>query len=148
MRSTSVFPLVLFGLFGVVPFAIWTLLAITGTSFMRHSGLELFAGYGAIMLSFFNGVVFGQVLENPQRTYSRRVMSFSHLISLLAWGTLLMGVPTLSVMVLLLGFISTFWLEIRCLKLLFAHSDGHSKTRYVLITIVCVLHILVLFPHY
>jgi len=148
MRSTSIFPIVLFGLFGVLPFVIWTLFAITGTSLMGYSGVQLFASYGAIILSFFNGVVFGQVIENPQRTYSRRVMLFSHLISLLAWGTLLMGVPTLAVVVLLLGFISTFWLEIRCLKLLFAHSDGHSRTRFVLITIVCVLHILVLFPHY
>lgn len=147
MRSSPT-PIFLFGLFGVLPFLVWTILAMTDTRMMGYTGVQLFASYGAIILSFFNGVIFGQVLENPQGPYSRRIMMFTHLITILAWGTILMGVPTLAIVVLLLGFISTFWLEIRCLKLLFSNNSGHSKIRFALITVVCVLHILVIFPQY
>lgn len=147
MRSSFI-PVLLFSLFGVVPFLIWTLFAMTDTHLFGYSGIQLFASYGAIVLSFFNGLVFGQVLENQPRHYSRRLMTLANIIALIAWITLLIGVPVLSVAILLLGFISTFWLEGRWLKVLFDHSSSYSKIRFSLITVICVLHILVLFPQY
>lgn len=148
MRISSSVSVFLFSFFSLLPFMAWTIVAMTNSSVLGYSGIQLFASYAAIMLSFLNGIISGQILSRPLKRYSRRIMAGCHAITLLAWITILMGVPTLAVVILLLGYISAFWLEARFLKLLFSTTSGHSKIRFSLVTVICVLHVIVIFPQY
>lgn len=146
MRSTSVTPVLLLGLFSLFPFLILTIVSLTGSHIMGYSGIELFASYGAVVLSFVNGMISGQVLENTIQKYSRRTMFLNNILMLVAWGTLFMKVPELSICVLLLGFITTFWLDGRWLRLVANSYKKYSRIRFRITTVLCVLHLLVLFP--
>jgi len=148
MRISSSVSVFLFSFFSLLPFMVWTIVAMTNSSILGYSGVQLFASYAAIMLSFLNGIISGQILNRPPKRYSRRIMAGCHAITLFAWITILMGVPTLAVLILLLGYISAFWLEARFLKLLFSTTSGHSKIHFSLVTVICVLHVIVIFPQY
>jgi len=144
----SATPMLLLGLFALTPFVVLTIITLTDIHIMGYSGQALFASYSAILLSFVNGVLSGQVLEGKPQKYSNRTMVLNHLIMLVAWGSLFMKVPELSIGILLLGFITAFWLDGRWLRLVSQSYKAYSKIRFALTVVLSVMHVIVLFPVY
>lgn len=142
--SASLFIIILTAL-GIVPFVFATYLSWSDQALFDNSGLELFVTYSAIILSFRAGTLWGQFIYRNLDDLARYVLISSNIIALGAWFSLLMNVPVLSIGLLCLGFISTFWVEIS------KHRKSlHSKylnMRLSVTTVVCVLHLLVLYPH-
>lgn len=144
--SASTHPIVLAS-FGVIPFIFATYLSWANGTFFGVSGLELFITYSAIILSFMAGTLWGQRIQKDMNPLSKYVLISSNTISLGAWLSLLIDVPVLSIALLFLGFISLFWVEARSLKQSESSDARYLNMRFFLTIIVCVLHLLVLYPH-
>lgn len=144
--SASALPILLASL-GIIPFALSTYLSWSNTAFFGLSGLEFFITYSAIILSFMSGTLWGQRIHKDINSLSKYVLLSSNAISLGAWLSLLIDVPVLSIALLFLGFISIFWVEAKSLKQSESADARYLNMRFALTIIVCVLHLLVLYPH-
>ncbi|WP_328796801.1 DUF3429 domain-containing protein [Marinomonas profundi] len=118
------------------------------------AGITLFATYAAITLSFISGIIWGKVLEQEQCNNGKKLLLACNMVLLVAWITLLINAPELSIALLLLGFISIFWVEARWLKPSNNNKPSNDNKSYYLsmhfglTSLVCSMHLLVLYPHY
>jgi len=133
---------------GIIPFAFATYLSWVHQTFFEKSGLYLFASYSAIILSFLAGTLWGQLIHKDNTLFSKSLLIGSNIITLGAWCSLLLDASTLSISLLFLGFISIFWLEARALKLVKETPTSYINMRFSITAVVCILHLLVLYPHY
>ncbi|RDL44299.1 hypothetical protein DN730_07795 [Marinomonas piezotolerans] len=148
MRTSSRYLITSLGFLGLLPF-IGSLLAYhTGWFHASLTAQKLFISYGAIILSFLGGAIWGQVLEQPFQTKGRLLLICSNLIALVAWVGLLTNQPQLSLLVLLLGYVSLFWVEARWLKMVRTDTSYYPGMRFVLTVSVCSMHLLMLYPRY
>jgi len=131
----------------ILPFILATYLSLTNSTFFGKTGVTLFAIYGAIILSFISGIIWGRVIELSENSNGKILLISCNIILLAAWGSLLMNTPELSVVLLLLGFVSIFWVEARWLKPSSANKP-YLSMNFGLTSVVCIMHLLVLYPHY
>lgn len=148
MRTASRPLIILLSIFSFLPFILATGLSITGVTFLGKTGIELFVLYSAIILSFLSGMTWGQILESPVKKSGRKILISGSLLTFAAWFSLLLDIPELSIAILLLGFVSIFWVEARWLKLLSIPQSYYSRMRFTLTALVCTLHLFVLFPYH
>lgn len=147
MRTSSSILSLQLSVLGIIPFAFATYLSWTDQTFFNESGAYLFTTYSAIILSFLSGTLWGQCINKRISTMSQYLLISSNVIALGAWCSLLLDVSPLSIALLLLGFISLFWAELRSLR---EEDNGHSRylnMRFGITLIVCVLHLFMLYPH-
>lgn len=138
----------LLGALGVIPFAVATYLSWADYDFWGMSAYKLFSAYSAIILSFLGGALWGQLIHDEARQSVKYLLISSNVIALIAWLALLLETPALAIALLLLGYISIFWVEARSLKLIRSPNSTYLNMRLVITSIVCVLHIFMLYPHY
>ncbi|MBD5769611.1 DUF3429 domain-containing protein [Marinomonas colpomeniae] len=147
MRTSSSILSLQLSVLGIIPFAFSTYLSWTNQMLFDESGSYLFTTYSAIILSFLSGTLWGQCINKRISTMSQYLLISSNVIALGAWFSLLLEVSSLSIALLLLGFISLFWVEARSLR---EENSVHSRylnMRFGITLIVCVLHLLMLYPH-
>lgn len=147
MRTSASTLTAILAVLGVIPFVFATYLSWSGQVFFEKSGLNLFITYSAIILSFMGGTLWGQFIHKNIDALSRYVLISSNFLAIGAWFSLLIYVPVLSIGLLFLGFISTFWVEVRALKHNESTNARYLNLRFIVTIIVCVLHLLVLYPH-
>ncbi|MCB5162715.1 DUF3429 domain-containing protein [Marinomonas algarum] len=148
MRTPNTSLTTLLGVLGIIPFAAATYFSWIGQPFLGLSGYTLFSTYSAIILSFLGGALWGQLIHKEINSLGRFLLISSNLLALAAWVALLIGIPSLSIAILLLGFMSVFWVEARSLKLIRSPNAPYLNMRFVITIIVCVLHLIMLYPHY
>ena len=147
MRTSASFLTVILATLGMIPFVFATYLSWSNQVFFEKSGLDLFITYSAIILSFMGGTLWGQFIHKNIGSLSRYVLISSNFLAIGAWFSLLIDVPVLSIGLLFLGFISTFWVEARSLKHNESANARYLNMRFTVTIVVCVLHLLVLYPH-
>ena len=145
--SASFLPILLSGL-GLIPFLFAMYISWIDSAFLGKSGHEIFTTYSATILSFLGGTLWGQFIHKTLNPLTKYLLISSNLITLGAWLSLLLEMPTLSIALLLLGFISTFWVEARFLKSIIAPDSRYLNMRFALTIAVSVLHLFMLYPHY
>ena len=131
----------------IIPFTLATYLNFSNNTLAGYTGVTIFATYGAVILSFLSGVIWGRVIEQPENGAGKLLLVSSNIVLLSAWCSLLLKTPELSIVLLLLGFISLFWLEARWVKPSYVNK-AYATLHFSLTSIVCVMHLLVLYPHY
>jgi|GEM_PF-1451998 len=131
----------------ILPFVLATYFSLANTDFLGKAGVTLFATYGAVVLSLLSGIIWGRIIELPESKHGRKLLVSCNVILLSAWVSLLMNTPELSVALLLLGFVSIYWVEARWLKPSNANKP-YMSMHFGLTTVVCIMHLLVLYPHY
>ncbi|WP_187424839.1 DUF3429 domain-containing protein [Marinomonas sp. IMCC 4694] len=148
MKPSYTFLTTLLGSLGVIPFATATYLNWQNETFLGWSGHELFSTYSAMILSFLSGALWGQLVHKQVSTFGKWLLLSTKLIALAAWLALLMHTTALAIALLLLGFMSIFWLEVRANTLIQPSHSHYFNMRFVITLVVCVLHLLMLYPHY
>ncbi|WP_394181985.1 DUF3429 domain-containing protein [Marinomonas posidonica] len=149
MMRTSASPYTfILGAMGLIPFLCATYLSWTNQTFFDRSGLYLFITYGAIILSFLSGTLWGQFVHRESSPLSIYLLISSNVVAVAAWFSLLLDIQVLSIALLFLGFISTFWGEARFARQNHSENSPYLTMRFVLTLIVCVLHLLVFYPSY
>jgi len=138
----------LLGMLGLIPFVFAMYLSLIDGSFLGKSGHYIFITYSAIILSFLGGTLWGQFIHKSLHPFTKYLLISSNLITLGAWLSLLLELPTLSIALLLLGFISTFWVEARSLKSIIDPNSRYLNMRFALTIAVSVLHLFMLYPRY
>lgn len=146
MRISSRPIILLLGYLGLIPFLTLTIIYLTGWLRKELDAQTLFIGYSAIILSFLCGAIWGQVLEQPSQAKGKTMLFCSNAVALLAWCGLLVEQPHLSLLLLFCGHVSIFWLEVRWLKQLRPDNSYYPSLRFNLTTIVCSMHLLMLYP--
>ncbi|RCX00929.1 DUF3429 domain-containing protein [Marinomonas foliarum] len=131
----------------IVPFILATYLNLSHSTLFGKTGVTIFATYGAIILSFLSGIIWGRVIEQPESGAGKILLISSNIVLLSAWCSLLLSTPELSVVLLLLGFITIFWLEARWLKPSYVNK-AYLTLHFGITSLVCIMHLLVLYPHY
>lgn len=145
MRISSRPVILTLGFLGLIPFIGSTLIHLIGLT----SGFDvqtIFITYSAVILSFLCGAIWGQVLEQPTQAKGKTLLVCSNIVALVAWLGLLLEQPHLSLLTLLGGYVSVFWLEVRWLKQLRADNSYYPNMRFMLTVIVCATHLLMLYP--
>ena len=133
------------GFLGLIPFIGSTLAYFLDLT----NGINIqaiFITYSAVILSFLCGAIWGQVLEQPAQAKGKPLLVCSNIIALIAWLGLLLEQPHLSLLALLGGYVSVFWLEVRWLRQLRADTSYYPNMRFILTVIVCAMHLLMLYP--
>ncbi|MBJ7537228.1 DUF3429 domain-containing protein [Marinomonas transparens] len=148
MRTYSQPLVIILGVLGMIPFVFSAYLSLTAKTFLDVSGTHLFTTYSALILSYLSGMLWGQVIHKEKSTSGSYLLICSNVLSYGAWASLIINVPELSIALLLLGFISVFWVDARWIKFKGNSHTRYTNMRFLLTIFVCVLHLLVLFPHY
>ena len=151
MRASASPYTMILGAMGLIPFVFATYLSWTNATFFDRSGLYLFITYGAIILSFLSGTLWGQFVHKESSPVSKYLLISSNVVAVAAWFSLLLDIQVLSIALLFLGFISTFWGEARFARQVESAAlpaSPYLTMRFVLTLIVCVLHLLVFYPSY
>lgn len=148
MKPSYTFLTTLLGVLGVIPFAAATYINWQNDSFFGWTGYEIFSTYSAMILSFLSGALWGQLVHKDVSAFGKWLLISTNIIALAAWLALLMHTAALAIALLLLGFMSIFWLEIRSIKLIQPSNPGYLNMRSAITIVVCILHLLMLYPHY
>ncbi|MBM6551431.1 DUF3429 domain-containing protein [Marinomonas ostreistagni] len=146
MRISSRPIIMTLGYLGLVPFIASTVIHLTGWMRTELEPQTVFITYSAIILSFLCGALWGQVIEQPMQPRGRTLLVCSNIVALVAWLGLLIQQPHMSLLALFCGYVSVFWLEVRWLKQLRADNSYYPSMRFALTTIVCSMHLLMLYP--
>jgi hypothetical protein len=131
----------------IIPFVLTTYLSLSNHALLGKTGVTLFAIYSGLSLSFISGIIWGRVIELPESANGKRLLISCYILISSAWCALLMNTPELSVVLLLLGFISIYWVENRWLKQSNANKP-FLPLHFGLTTTICIMHLLVLYPRY
>ncbi|MBR7889059.1 DUF3429 domain-containing protein [Marinomonas sp. A79] len=148
MRTPNSYLTIILGVLGIIPFAAATYISWNNHTFLGFSGFTLFSTYSAVILSFLSGALWGQLIHKDISPLGRFLFISSNVLALAAWASLLIHIPSLSIALLLLGFMSVFWVEARTLVLIRSPNARYLNMRFVITIIVCVLHLAMLYPHY
>ncbi|NVK72799.1 hypothetical protein C0J08_04150 [Marinomonas sp. CT5] len=133
---------------GIFPFLFATYLNLANDTFLGKSGVTLFAAYGAVILSFLGGTIWGRLIELPESRNGAKLLICSFVMVFLAWFSLLLKTPELSVVLLLLSLISIFWIDARWLKQANNQKPFYTSLNFGLTSATSIMHLLVLYPHY
>lgn len=146
MRISSRPVILTLGSLGLIPFAFLMVIHLTGWLRSDIHAQSIFITYSAIILSFIAGATWGQVLEQPSQSRGKSLLITSNLIALLAWLGLLIEQPHLSLLALLAGYVSVYWLETRWLRQMRPDHSYYPNMRFLLTILVSAMHLLMLYP--
>lgn len=106
----------LLGVAGLIPFAALAVTAL-GSRDIVFAGEAVWAmiAYGAVILGFLGGVHWGFALEDPTGAAQRLRLALGVMPALIGWAAmlalLLLAVPSISLAILLAGFVATIATE-------------------------------------
>lgn len=146
MRNSSSTLIKTLGFLGLIPFLVSTIAYHFDFYHYGFHAQNVFVAYSAVILSFLSGAIWGQVLEQPSQKQGKPLLIASNLIALGAWLGLVFYQPHLSLLLLLGGYISIFWLEVRWLKAIRPDQSFYPNLRFILTILVCAMHLLMLYP--
>lgn len=110
--------------------------------------LDFLISYGAIILSFMGGVLWGRALHRAESESTTGLLLLSNVFAIFAWFTLLINAPAWSLGLQMIGFALVLLFEQRL-----ARSSGmtaymgYYRLRTVITTAVIVCELLVLGNH-
>ncbi len=132
-RTTPPMPVNL-GLGGLVPFLALSALAAWGPESWRAPAATILVGYGALILSFIGGTVWGQGLHGLARPVAKWIHGMVPFTS--AWVALLLPLDH-GLWLLIAGFIATWILDLEARKAL-ATPAWFMHLRGILTSVVVV----------
>jgi hypothetical protein len=133
------------GLAGLIPFAATGLgAAATTNPAMSVPAMAGLVAYGAVILSFLGGVHWGFVLAEPDEAVPQR-RSYRLLVgvtmSLVGWAavlTLVLGWPTVAVLILIAGYVLLIGVETELSRRALM-PDGYIFLRWILSVLVVLI---------
>ncbi|RUO69552.1 DUF3429 domain-containing protein [Idiomarina ramblicola] len=137
------------GFLGLVPFLASSLLALmhTGT-FWGVLPLEFLITYGAIILSFLGGILWGRALHRAESEKTTGLLLLSNVFALMAWFTLLINAPAWSLGLQMFGFVLVLFFEQKLARSSAMTSYmGYYRIRVLLTAAVIVCQLLVFGNH-
>ncbi|WP_164880785.1 DUF3429 domain-containing protein [Aestuariirhabdus litorea] len=133
---------------GLIPFLVCLLAASSGAEWLGVDPVAWFIAYGAVILSFLGGILWGRALACDEPRLVAPLLLLSNLFALLAWLGLLLRWYEASLLVLSAGFVMVLWTELR-----FAPPSSTQRLRsyltlrYWLTGSVLGLHLLLLWQY-
>lgn len=137
------------GFLGLIPFLASSLAALmhTGT-WWGISPLEFLITYGAIILSFLGGTLWGRALHRAESEKTTGLLLLSNVFALAAWFTILINAPAWSLGMQMAGFALVLYFEQKLARSSAMTSYmGYYRIRVLLTTIVIVCQLLVFGNH-
>ncbi|PWQ96468.1 DUF3429 domain-containing protein [Leucothrix pacifica] len=126
---------------GAAPFFLAAGLSFAGNTFLGVTASQWFLSYGLVILSFMAGTLWGQVIN--EQSHIKAIAIATNAITLAAWFTFLLGSPSLTLVMVALGFVALYLLEATFMKPLNKPSYYLSLRRNVT-TLVVIAHGLML----
>ncbi|RUM51317.1 MAG: hypothetical protein DSY86_06270 [Marinomonas sp.] len=148
MRNSSSTLIKTLGFLGLIPFLISTIAFHFDFYHYGFHAQSVFIAYSAVILSFLSGAIWGQVLEQPYQAKGKLLLIASNVVAVGGWVGLIIQQPHLSLLLLLCGYISLFWLEVRWLKAIRIDQSFYPNLRFILTILVCAMHLLMLYPKF
>ncbi|MCA1768336.1 MAG: DUF3429 domain-containing protein [Idiomarina sp.] len=137
------------GFLGLIPFLAASLTALmhTGTIW-GILPLDFLITYGAIILSFLGGVLWGRALHRAESEKTIGLLILSNVFALLAWLTLLLQAPAWSLGLQMTGFALVLFFERKLARNSAMTSYmGYYRIRILLTAAVVVCQLLVFGNH-
>jgi hypothetical protein len=133
---------ILLGAAGIIPFAVFAILAVSSSPDRALAAAQALVGYGAVILAFLGGVHWGFTLAEPgQGRAVRARLSLGVVPSLIGWVALLcviVALPVLSLAILIAGFVGVLVVETRAQKRDLLPA-GYMAMRWVISVIVIAI---------
>ncbi|MBJ7549740.1 DUF3429 domain-containing protein [Marinomonas ostreistagni] len=148
MRNSSSTVIKVLGYLGLIPFVVSTLTYLFDFYHYSFHAQTAFIAYSAVILSFLSGAIWGQVIEQAPQSKGKALLIGSNVIAIAGWLGLIIEQPHLSLLLLLGGYISIFWLEVRWLKAMRPDQSYYPNLRFFLTVLVCAMHLLMLYPKF
>ncbi|MCP1338231.1 DUF3429 domain-containing protein [Idiomarina sp. M1R2S28] len=137
------------GFLGLIPFLASSLAALmhTGT-WWGISPLEFLITYGAVILSFLGGTLWGRALHRAESEKTTGLLLLSNAFALAAWFTILINAAAWSLGMQMVGFALVLYFEQKLARSSAMTSYmGYYRIRVLLTTIVIVCQLLVFGNH-
>ncbi|MDV6316411.1 DUF3429 domain-containing protein [Idiomarina sp. HP20-50] len=137
------------GFLGLVPFLASSLAALMHTGTLWGIlPLEFLITYGAIILTFLGGTLWGDALHRAESEKTKGSLILSNVFALLAWLTLLLHSPAWSLALQMIGFALLLFFEQKLARSSAMTSYmGYYRIRVLLTTAVVVCELLVFGNH-
>lgn len=103
---------------GALPFFLAILISLGNWSLFTIQGIQWFLTYGLVILSFMAGTLWGQmVCADSNNSFSTKTIAIaSNLITLIAWFTFLLSENSTAIVLVGLGFIALYLLEVLLIR--------------------------------
>ena len=149
MESAKTKLMELLGYAGLVPFLISALAELMALNLpIPVSPMTLLLTYGAIILSFMSGTLWGRAIHRADSEATNSLLSLSNLFALLAWLTLSLDSVFWALLVQMVGFALVLVFERTLARgTLMTTQSGYYPMRLILTTGVIVCQLLVLGNH-
>jgi hypothetical protein len=99
---------------GTLPFFLAIFISFTKQDFLGVNASQWFLTYGLVILSFMAGTLWGQVINESLGVWF--IALASNVITLAAWLAFLLANSSISLVVIALGFIALYLLEVSFMK--------------------------------
>ncbi|MCK7460370.1 DUF3429 domain-containing protein [Idiomarina aminovorans] len=149
MNTSKNWLIYILGFLGLVPFLASSLAALMHTgAFWGIQPLEFLITYGAIILSFLGGILWGRALHRAESEKTMGLLLFSNVFALLAWFTILIHAPAWSLGLQMAGFALVLYIEQKLARSSAMTSYmGYYRIRVLLTTAAIVCQLLVFGNH-
>lgn len=139
----------LLGYAGLLPFLLATLAELMSVTLpVSVQPLTLLITYGAIILSFLAGVLWGRGMHRADSEATNGLVILSNVFALLAWLTLLLNSPFWSLLLQMGGFAVLLAFERKLARgTIMTTQSGYYPMRIILTASVIVCQLLVLGNH-
>ena len=137
------------GFLGLIPFIVSSLAELMQVeSLFGIQPLKLLITYGAIILTFLGGVLWGQALHRAESEPTSALLVLSNAFAILAWLTLLLDSSAWSLGLQMAGFATLLFFEQKLARSSAMTSYmGYYRIRLILTSAVIVCELLVLGNH-
>ena len=137
------------GYLGLIPFLISALAELMSLTLpLPVSAMTLLLTYGAIILSFMSGTLWGRAIHRADSEPTNVLLLLSNAFALLAWSTLLLNSVFWSLLLQMVGFALVLAFERQLARgTLMTTQSGYYPMRLILTTGVIVCQLLVLGNH-
>jgi hypothetical protein len=122
---------------GALPFFLAIYIGLCHQSFLDVVGIQWFLTYGLLILSFMAGTLWGQVVNGSIKV--KRIALMSNAITLSAWFALLLADPTVVLIIMALGFVALYLLEVVVMSPI-KRPDYYRVLRLRVTALVVVAH--------
>lgn len=137
------------GFLGLIPFIVSSLAELMQvTSLFGFQPLDLLITYGAIILTFLGGVLWGRALHRAESEPNNALLVLSNAFAILAWLTLLLDSSAWSLGLQMAGFATLLFFEQKLARSSAMTSYmGYYRIRLILTSAVIVCELLVFGNH-
>lgn len=122
---------------GASPFFLAIYISISNQLFLGVDGTQWFLTYGLVILSFMAGTLWGQVMRDSLKV--KRIALATNAITLAAWFAFLLAAPSIALLIVALGFIALYVLELFVLSHI-SRPDYYIGLRLRVTALVLVAH--------